>query len=79
MKQKHTAWVCMGYNNEAESYNNVAATWFYVFRTLDKSLEFIRAAEANPNLATIYWHLWPCNFREVDESLAALENSVLNP
>lgn len=73
MKQRHTSWVCEGRNKGQR-----VPTWFYAFRTSEKGLEFIKKATAhtNPEIASVHWELWPCEFMSVDETIADMEECV---
>lgn len=73
MKQRHTAWACIGCNE-----GEVDPAWFYVFRTSEKGVAFMKEAEAhtNPELSSVKWIMYPCEFMSVDETIANMEESV---
>jgi lysophospholipase L1-like esterase len=60
MKQRHTAWVCVGTNDGAS-----APTWFYAFRKWEDADEFTSGANDK-----VSWEIWPCELMTVQETLA---------
>jgi len=73
MKQRHTSWVAVGFNKGVEE-----PTWFYAFRTSEKAIEFTKraAAHINPELSSVEWLVYPCEYMEVEETLTSMEDSV---
>lgn len=71
--QRHTAWVCVGKNKGVEE-----PTWFYAFRTSEKGVAFMKEAEAhtNPDISTVKWEMYPCEFMSVDDTISDMEESV---
>lgn len=59
MKQRHTAWVCVG-TNEGTS----VPTWLYAFRKWEDANKFTTAAD------TVSWMTYPCELMTVEETLA---------
>jgi hypothetical protein len=72
-KQVHYAWVCVGHNKDVQE-----PTWFYAFRTPEKAMEFTKqaAAHSNPEISTVKWVSYPCEFMEVDATITSMEQSV---
>jgi hypothetical protein len=65
--------VCFGKNKGVEGL-----TWFYTFRTAWKGIEFTKraAAHPNPDISTVEWEMYSCEFMSVDETLANMEECV---
>lgn len=59
MKQRHTAWVCIGTN-----HGQIVPTWFYAFRKWESAKSFMDAANDS-----VSWDLYPCEFMTVEETL----------
>jgi len=74
-KQRHTAWLCKGVNRDEDGNEEARPTWFYVFRTGGKALEFMDKSQAT-FAAHVRWELIPCEFMEVDETLANMEECI---